>query len=83
MSPHCDLINRDVTDFADTGSPRFTADAGVTGDRVAAGGNLGKARADREIIATGTALAPGFIDAHTHDDRAVHFDRSQARRRRD
>ena len=27
--------------------------------------------ADREVIATGKALAPGFIDAHTHDDRAV------------
>ncbi len=25
----------------------------------------------REVVATGKALAPGFIDAHTHDDRAV------------
>ena len=34
-------------------------------------GDLGGATADREVIAAGKALAPGFIDAHTHDDRAV------------
>ena len=28
-------------------------------------------KADREVDADGLALAPGFIDAHTHDDRAV------------
>ena len=28
-------------------------------------------RADSEIDLTGLALAPGFIDAHSHDDRAV------------
>jgi len=71
MSLHCDLIFRDVTVFDGTGATRFTADVGVTGERIAAVGDLGSARADREIVATGKALAPGFIDAHTHDDRAV------------
>ena len=71
MSLHCDLIIRDVTVFDGTGAPRFTADVGVTGDRIAVVGDLGADRADREIVATGKALAPGFIDAHTHDDRAV------------
>ncbi len=71
MSLRCDLIFRDVTVFDGTGAARFVADVGVTGERIAAVGDLGGASAGREIIATGRALAPGFIDAHTHDDRAV------------
>jgi hypothetical protein len=58
MSLHCDLIIRDVTVFDGTGAPRFTADVGVTGDRIAVVGDLGADRADREIVATGKALAP-------------------------
>jgi N-acyl-D-amino-acid deacylase len=71
MSLHCDLIIRDVTVYDGTGATRFHADVGINGDRIAAVGNLGAARGEREIVATGKALAPGFIDAHTHDDRAV------------
>ncbi len=69
--PHHDLIIRGATIFDGTGASRFTADLAVSGDRIAAVGDLGGHAADREIIATGRALAPGFIDAHTHDDRAV------------
>jgi N-acyl-D-amino-acid deacylase len=71
MTLRCDLIIRDATVFDGTGSPRFNADVGVTGDRIVAVGDLSTASADRELIATGRAIAPGFIDAHTHDDRAV------------
>jgi N-acyl-D-amino-acid deacylase len=71
MALRCDLIIRDATLFDGTGAPRRTGDLGVTGDRIVAVGDLGAASADREVIATGKALAPGFIDAHTHDDRAV------------
>jgi len=71
MALRCDLILRDATVFDGTGAPRFRADVGVTGDRIAAVGDLGAATAEREIAANGRALAPGFIDAHTHDDRAV------------
>ena len=71
MTLRCDLIIRDATVFDGTGGPRFQGDIGVTGDRIAAVGDLGAASADREIVASGLALAPGFIDAHTHDDRAV------------
>ncbi len=67
----CDLIIRDATVFDGTGKPRFQADIGVTGDRIVAVGDLSASTADREVIATGKAIAPGFIDAHTHDDRAV------------
>jgi N-acyl-D-amino-acid deacylase len=71
MALRCDLIIRDATLFDGTGGPRRIGDLGVTGNRITAIGDLGGASADREIIATGKALAPGFIDAHTHDDRAV------------
>ncbi|MDB5315504.1 MAG: amidohydrolase family protein, partial [Rhodospirillales bacterium] len=71
MALRCDLIIRDATIIDGTGAPRSVGDVGVTGDRIVAVGDLGAASADREVIATGRALAPGFIDAHTHDDRAV------------
>lgn len=71
MPLRCDLIIRDATLFDGTGGPRATGDVGVSGDRIVAVGDLGAATADREVAAAGKALAPGFIDAHTHDDRAV------------
>ena len=71
MTPRCDMIIRDATVFDGTGAPRFRADIGVKADRIVAMGDLGGIPAEREVIATGKAVAPGFIDAHTHDDRAV------------
>jgi N-acyl-D-amino-acid deacylase len=71
MSLRCDLIIRNATIFDGLGNPRFTGDVAVTGDRIAAVGDLGPWEADRDVDADGKALAPGFIDAHTHDDRAV------------
>jgi N-acyl-D-amino-acid deacylase len=69
--PRCDMIIRGGTVFDGTGAPRFKSDIAVNGDRITAVGDLGALSADREVIATGLAVAPGFIDAHTHDDRAV------------
>ena len=71
MALRCDLIIRDATVFDGLGNPRVRADVGVTGDRIVAVGDLGGREADRDVDADGLALAPGFIDAHTHDDRAV------------
>jgi N-acyl-D-amino-acid deacylase len=71
MALRCDLIIRDATVFDGMGTPRFEADVAVTGDRIVAVGDLGSHEADRDVDADGMALAPGFIDAHTHDDRAV------------
>src|ERR1700733_15972721 len=67
MALHCDVIIRDATVFDGPGASRFKADIGVIGDRITAIGDLGSATADTEVIATGNAVAPGFIDAHTHD----------------
>ena len=71
MTLRCDLILRDATIFDGTGAARTRGDVAVTGDRIVAVGDLGAMTADREVVATGKAVAPGFIDAHTHDDRAV------------
>ena len=71
MVPRCDMVIRDGLIFDGTGAPRFRADVAVSGDRITAVGDLGLISADREVIATDKAVAPGFIDAHTHDDRAV------------
>ncbi len=70
MTQH-DLILRHATVIDGTGAPRYRADVAVSGDRIAAIGDLGGHAGAREIDATGKVLAPGFIDAHTHDDRAV------------
>ncbi len=71
MPLRCDMIIRNATVFDGTGAPRFKGDVAVSGDRITAVGDLGAMSADREVIAAGRAIAPGFIDAHTHDDRAV------------
>jgi N-acyl-D-amino-acid deacylase len=70
-APRCDLIIRDASIIDGTGAPRFRGDVGVTGDRITAVGDLGASSADREVMAEGRILAPGFIDAHSHDDQIV------------
>jgi N-acyl-D-aspartate/D-glutamate deacylase len=49
-----------------TGNPWYYADVAITGDRVAALGNLAGATARRVIDARGRYVAPGFIDVHSH-----------------
>ncbi len=67
----CDLILRDAIIIDGTGGPRSRGDVAVTGDRIVGTGDLGAWSGEREVIATGKVVSPGFIDAHTHDDRAV------------
>jgi N-acyl-D-amino-acid deacylase len=54
-----------------SGRARFRADVAVAGGRIAEVGALGKAAGAREIDVSGKIVAPGFIDVHTHDDRAL------------
>lgn len=54
-----------------TKAPRFDADVGIRGDRITAIGDLGGRKARQRLDAGGKIVAPGFIDAHTHDDQAV------------
>lgn len=67
-----DLLIENATVIDGTGAPRRVADVAVTGDRIEAVGDLsGNCEAAVRRNASGLVLAPGFIDAHTHDDRAV------------
>ena len=54
-----------------TGGPSRIADVRIAGDRIVAIGELSAAATDSVVDATGLALAPGFIDTHSHHDRGL------------
>ena len=68
---HYDLIIRNAVIIDGTRAPRFAGEIAVNAGRIAKVGDLGAAGAEREIDAGGRIAAPGFIDAHTHDDRLL------------
>jgi N-acyl-D-amino-acid deacylase len=72
---HYDLIVRNATIIDGARTPRFQGEIGVRDGKIASIGNLDRASADTEIDASGLIAAPGFIDAHTHDDRLLLSDR--------
>jgi N-acyl-D-amino-acid deacylase len=71
MSEHFDLLIRNATIIDGSGAARRTGDIGLRSERIAKIGNLDRDKADIEIDASGKIAAPGFIDAHTHDDRLM------------
>jgi len=71
MTGRYDLLIRNGTVIDGTRALRFEADVAVRDGRIAAIGKLDQARADSELDASGRIVAPGFIDAHTHDDRLL------------
>src|ERR1700704_1741916 len=71
MTEHYDLIIRNGTVIDGTRAPRYRADVGVRSGRIERVGIFEREKADIEIDASGKIVAPGFIDAHTHDDRLM------------
>ena len=55
-------------------TPRFTADIGIKGGRVAYIGRLQPHEGDEVIDASGLIVAPGFVDVHTHYDGQIFWD---------
>lgn len=78
MNEHYDILIRHGEVVDGTGRARYNGDIGVIGDRIARVGELSSATADTVIDATGLVVAPGFIDAHTHDDRLMLSDGDMA-----
>ncbi|MEO7508128.1 MAG: D-aminoacylase, partial [Pyrinomonadaceae bacterium] len=60
--PTVDIIIKNGTVVDGSGAPAFSADVGITGDRIALIGPNPNARAGRVIDADGLVVAPGFID---------------------
>lgn len=63
-----DVIIRRGQVYDGTGNPWTRTDIGVKNGKIAAVGPLAGARGIEEIDARGLAVAPGFIDTHSHSD---------------
>jgi N-acyl-D-amino-acid deacylase len=70
LTDRLDLVIRNATVIDGMRAPRFTADIAVVAGKISAIGNI-KEKGRNEIDAAGRIAAPGFIDAHTHDDRLM------------
>ena len=66
-----EIVIRNAQVIDGTGGPPLAADLGIRGDRIVAVGAVAPEPGQTVIDAAGKAVAPGFIDVHTHDDRAL------------
>jgi len=66
-----DLILKSGTILDGTGADGFEGSVGIAGGRITATGDLGGATAPSVVDCTKKAIAPGFIDMHSHSDWVV------------
>jgi len=69
----CDILVKGGLVIDGTGAPARRADVAIRGGRITEIGAV-KAGAKRVIDASGLAVAPGFIDPHTHYDAQICWD---------
>jgi len=60
-----------------TGQPGFIGDVLIDNERIAEVGRDIRGEADRIIDCTGLCIAPGFIDAHSHNDFYIERDHAE------
>src|SRR5262249_9512584 len=72
--PPYDLIIRGGTVFDGSGAAGVEADVAITGDTIAAVAPRISQSGTNEIDAKGMAVAPGFIDIHSHADGTMFDD---------
>ena len=77
-APKPDWVLRNASVIDGTGAPARVADIAIADDRITAVGALTDVTGASEVDVAGRAAAPGFIDVHTHDDRAVLSDPNMA-----
>ena len=77
-----DILIRNGRVIDGTGNDWFRADIAINGDRIVRIGRMPGATTQREIDATGMYVSPGFIDLHSHADRAMMSDYLEPRRAR-
>ena len=71
MQKNFDILIRNASIVDGTGASRFKGDIGISGDRITRIDDLSALHGEVEIDLAGRIAAPGFIDAHTHDDRIM------------
>ena len=79
---HYDVLIRGGRVIDGTGNDWFRSDIAIDGDRIVRMGRLDGATADRVVEAAGLYVTPGFIDLHSHADRAMTSEHIEARRAR-
>jgi N-acyl-D-amino-acid deacylase len=65
-----------ATVYDGSGSPARQVSVRIDKDRIVAVGTLRPRKGETVIAAKGKALAPGFIDSHSHHDRGDYADRA-------
>lgn len=71
MPATVDVLIRGAEIYDGSGNQAVPGDVAIEADRIAEIGSLDATSGRVEIDAQGLALAPGFIDVHTHDDFAA------------
>jgi N-acyl-D-amino-acid deacylase len=71
-----DMLLRGAMVYDGSGAPPLEGDVAVTGDRIEAVGRELDAPGARVVDLAGLALAPGFIDIHSHTDLGLAIDPS-------
>jgi N-acyl-D-aspartate/D-glutamate deacylase len=66
-----DIVIRDALLYDGSGRPGQKGNLAIRGERIVGVGHFLVAGKPREIDGTGLVVAPGFIDLHTHSDKAL------------
>lgn len=66
-----DLVFENGLVIDGSGRPGERADVAVSDGKIVAVGRLGEVTAARRVDATGSVIAPGFVDVHSHTDYTV------------
>jgi len=75
----CDCLIKNASLIDGSGSPSRCGDLAVSGERIAAIGDLSACTGAAEVDASGLCLCPGFIDIHAHSEFNVLIDAGRSK----